>query len=237
MPLSVNFSFRDVVDSVMELISPSSRYVFHHIPKCGGTSIFVALVGWFKIIHDYRTATGDIPPRHSLKTMKASDCLTGHFDVEGIYLHQRYPEVLTNKRYKLFTFVRDPLELKISLYYYEKKHCADYRLSLTDCLFSRPNFMAARFPCTMENYRDILGRYFFIGVLERAQSSIDQLAELMQKPCLSLTFENVSQRDGQVAMITPDMVSEFKKINSLDYLIYDYCCERIAISHDKANTA
>jgi len=237
MRLSVRLN--QLIKKCVKVVKPDYLYVFHHIPKCGGTSVFSALGGWFNVILDYRNYTAELPPHVvlnygnltgeisppiKLDTLLPTDCLCGHFEVDGNYLHQRYPEILRSRKYKVFTFVRDPLELKISLYYYEKKLGVNDGMTLEESLFTRSNYMADRFPCTFDNYLEVLDRYFFIGVVEFAQESMDKLANLLGKPRLQLSYENKSQRDVQCDNLSAEIIDKFKKENKLDYLIYHYCC-------------
>ena len=164
-------------------------YVFHHIPKCGGTTSRHAFKKWFRVVGDYRTDVSPEATEFFLKnTLDLSsldeDCLlTGHFELEGAHLHQRYPEILSNDRFRLITFVRDPLEVAQSLYFYERatRHPYPYH-SLSERLDSLENYMASIFPCTEDNYKSVIDRYFFVGLTECLQESFDILARMIDKP-------------------------------------------------------
>lgn len=201
-------------------------YVFHHIPKCGGTSFVYALREWFLVVKDYSTThlSKTISKKKNIASFRHFQCLCGHFHIPGIYLNERYPEILSEKRYQIFTLLRDPLEVRISLYYYQRKIKMEQRdISLQEYLLEEANWMAARFPCTYENYQEVLSRYFFIGILEYPQESIDRLAQLMGKKRINMPFENDSKRDYQALNISPELIQQFKQLNDLDYLIYEYC--------------
>ena len=158
--------------------SPRSPVVvFHHIPKCGGTSILDGLANWFIMMPDYGSGwTGYYPGKRNIDLLRSAQCLCGHFELEGNYLHQRYPEVFTTDRFRVITFVRDPLAVKLSLYRYEKENNVSNARSIEDHLLSRPNYIADRFPATLDNYKEIIDRYFFVGILEEGQVSMDMLA-------------------------------------------------------------
>ncbi|MES2730716.1 MAG: sulfotransferase family 2 domain-containing protein [Bacteroidota bacterium] len=220
-----------VSNSLTNYFSTNPIYVFHHIPKCGGSSFVYALREWFSVVKDYKTThlSKTVSKRKNIEKFRSFQCLSGHFHIPGIYLHERYPEILSENRYQVFTILRDPLEVKISLYYYQRKVKSKIQprnISLEQHLLEEPNWMAARFPCTHDNYQEVLSRYFFIGLLEYPQESIDRLAQLIGKKRIILPVENESKRDAQPINITPELVQKFKELNDLDYLIYEYCYQR-----------
>ena len=199
--------------------------IFHHIPKCGGTSVLSALKKWFTVIREYRD--GDAYPNLlKLEILTSEHCICGHYELDGYYLHQRYPEIFNKREHRVFTFVRDPLELKVSLHYYEKRRGTVNGRSLDETLLTRKNFLSARFPCTEDNYREVIDRYFFVGITEHAQESMDDLAYLLGKRRIQLGHENQSKRDSCYENLSPALIEKFKNENKLDYLIYNYCCKR-----------
>lgn len=207
-------------------------YVFHHIPKCAGTSMISALRHWFFVVKDYMKYhhPGELPffIRHPVKiqTLSSRHCLCGHFALPDTHLHKRYPGVWHDKDFKIFTFIRDPLEVKISLYYFEKKRGQREGVSLAQHLLERENYIASILDCTIDNYKDVLDRYFFIGITEYLQSSLDKLADRVNKRKVKLPVLNLSHRDSQVSNLSPEMINRFKAANELDYRIYDYCLAR-----------
>ena len=202
-------------------------YFFHHIPKCGGTSLNAALNEWFdETINDYRAGwTMNYPPTVDLSKLNPNICVTGHFELDGYYLHQRYPEVINSPDYKIFTFIREPLAVKLSLYRYEKLNNVGDR-SFEEHLLTRDNYLADRFPATEENYQEVLDRYFFIGILEEYQLSLDILADLIGKPKIPMPWQNKTKGENQEESLSEDLLTKFRERNNLDYLIYDYCCEK-----------
>lgn len=212
-----------------DLFREKPVYVFHHIPKCGGTSVIGLLRRWFGLVMDY---VDEAPlaefqhERHDLSRLRTRHCLCGHFDVAGCYLHERYPQIVGNNEFRLFTFVRDPLELKISLYFYERKMGRQMAPSLIERLFEEQNYLAQRFPCTSDNYQDVLDRYFFIGITEHLQDSFDQLADMLGKRRAKVSRLNAAERDHEYSEISPDVIRAFRAANQLDYQIYDYCLQR-----------
>jgi hypothetical protein len=203
-------------------------YVFHHIPKCGGTSVRQSLDNWLSIVKDYRKGeTRQYPEKVDLSALRACHCLCGHFEIDGYYLHQRYPEILASDRYRIITFVRDPLQIQLSLFKYEKLKGRAKTDSIVEHLAYRPNYLANRFPAALHDYKKVIDRYFFIGILEEAQKSMDLLASMMGKRPISLPRLNQSRtdrdKDPSEEKISPKVETMFKEDNALDYLVYDYC--------------
>ena len=130
----------------------SHLYIYHHIPKCGGNSVKAVFSNWFICIEDYKEHATIEEFRDStinLKKLTPYHILCGHFEYDGCYLFQRYPSVINNPHVRLISFVRNPIDLKISLYYYEKKIGTSPKsnMLLEDRIFIDPNYMGNIFVC------------------------------------------------------------------------------------------
>jgi hypothetical protein len=204
--------------------------IFHHLPKAGGTSFREALSHWFRLVSDYITVEEtagkvEMRPPIDLHKLTADDCLCGHFEIKENYLFTRYPDILQNpSRYQLFTILRDPLELKISMYYFAKKTQLFGAINnpLCEFILIQPNYISARFRCSSDNYKEILDRYTFVGLQKHLQHSINMLSMLFGKQAVELNTLNDSPRDSEFDILSHDDIEKFREINSLDYLIYEY---------------
>lgn len=209
-------------------------YIFHHMPKCGGTAMRKALEGWFTTIHDYITheelrTRKIVRPPVPLADLKAKSCICSHFEIPENRLASRYPEVLRHpERFVVFSLVRDPFALRVSLYYHEVR--GGFRdpgaQSLAEYLRTGHNYMADRFGCSPDDYERVLGLYDFIGVQECLQESLDRLARLCGLAPLPLERHNVGIRDEQVQDLTDEDRRLFRENNRLDYRIYEYARRR-----------
>lgn len=101
-------------------------------------------------------------------------------------------------------------------------------------LGSMHNVLASCFCATANNYQSVLDRYFFIGLIERGQESIDVLAELLGKKKVEIPHMNVSTKreEAESESISMGVRKEFYENNILDYKIYEYCAIKLDESID-----
>lgn len=215
-------------------------YIFHHLMKCGGTSLAVALEKWFamedEFMYDVKNNSNNfelnsfIKHKLNLDNISSDTCIRGHYHDDGFFIHQRYPEAITrNKEFKIFTFIRDPLSVRISLYFYLNKEGVYYNnVSLVNSVINFKNILSYWLPCDESNYKEILDRYFFIGIVEKMQESFDKLADITGKKRITVPTFNTTKKDAQISELTPEIIDKFKKKNHLDYLIYNYCLEKFS---------
>ncbi len=208
------------------------KYVFHHLPRCAGTSCRCAFGKWFRVVSDYRkdwtpeANEAFVSNKLDLARLAENHMLAGHFEMDGAHLHQRYPEVLNDPEYRLITFVRNPIEIPQSMHHYAKKKRPDYKTSsVARRVASRANFLADLLQCNEDNYRAVIDRYFFVGIVERLRESFDLLAHLLDKPPVDLPLMNDVPRTER---LTEAEEEKFFEENQLDYDIYGYCCEKFA---------
>ncbi len=210
-------------------------YVFHHIPKCGGASITTAMRQWFRLRLDYRPpwAAGQRLDRFRnrplrLDRINPGTVISSHFEVEGCFLHQRYPEVLTDPRFRLITFVREPLELRLSLLRYE----LDHRLPgseglLEERLLGRRNWLAERFPLTADDMESVLDRYHFIGRMDDLQGSWDALSAWLGKP--KILLRHLNRSTSRAFPLSDELTARFRTTHALDEVVYRRCTERAGV--------
>jgi len=205
-------------------------YIFHHMPKCGGTALREALDQWFTLINDYISVEqlcGQEPVASplDLQALGKDSCVCSHFEHHFNHLRVRYPEAFRNRRhYFLFSFVREPLDLAMSLYFHAVKvgRLDPQEHSLQQFIGNQCNYMAHRFPCDKRNYRRVLGLYNFIGLLEEMPLSMEKLAQILGREPVRVPLRNTSPRDQQEAALTAEEIVRFKDRNALDYAIYDH---------------
>jgi Sulfotransferase family. len=232
--------------------------VFNHIPKCYGQSLRVYFRAFMATHTDYEAgfACAEDHRRfaYDVSTLAADDLLIGHFTSSTMNLDERYPEVLSNPRFRLFTFVRDPLDRQISQYYYSfrsgrnRKGVTMEEHPLAKVLSTASNSIAGAFPCNEENCEEMLSRYFFVGVTDRVQESMRVLVEriwriyseaprtravermlssLEKVRNRGLPHENRAKRDTQADAVSAEVLETFRRNNVVDYKIYQIAQRRL----------
>lgn len=210
-----------------------------HIPKCGGTSFNKLLRRWFLLgyaRHYYNQKTGKFPRKHTLH-YKASGilpvCIHGHFDNRNnTELFNYY-----NEASQFITMLRNPLEIKVSMYnyilksvengsFYQKgQKVNEFNMSVDDFVLNTEFVMKHFLPwkLTMENYKQVIHENFIhIGVMEELQQSVNVLADKLNKSPMEMPKVNVS---GSKIQPEKETIKLFKEKYPVEHAIYDYALE------------
>jgi len=205
-------------------------FVFHHIPKCGGTSLSKLLNKWFIVVRDYRKDwNSNHHKKKNIKKLRSIHCLAGHWELPEVYLRNRYPEVFENNRFKVFTFLRDPLEHSLSLYRYEKENEKTDIDDLLEHFTLRPNYISNLLKANTGNYKEIIDSYDFVGIVEEMDKSVKILSEITGMKYEPLPWINKTIKDNKTSSekISNALIKKFKDVNELDYLIYNYAIGKL----------
>jgi len=203
-------------------------YVFHHIPKTAGSTFNAFLRSNFMVFKDYRLGwSNNIPKPLNIKNFNENVCISGHFNFNKNYtVQKRYNDQLIkyNKTFKIITFLREPLELRISLYNYLRKNDQiDEKTEINDFIFIENNFLANALNCNYSNYKEIICTYFFIGFVDEFEDSLDKLAKHLNVKYNKIAKKNVSKTKFK---ISNELKDSFYKSNKLDYKLYNFAKER-----------
>jgi hypothetical protein len=227
-------AFRDWLPAFLHrgvALEPPPRYLFHHMPKTGGISTRKMFETWFRVVRDYREPWGpNDPPPVDLDTLGPDDLLVGHYATDGVPLARRYPEVADTTRWRRISFVRDPLDLALSYYFFERavRPGSDPGFrpkSLRRYLREYRGMYLTHFECGPDNWREALERYWFIGTLERLPECMDWLARALGKPPLEkIRHDHAMPRDE-----TPDEedVAVFVRNMAVEFEMYRWISERL----------
>lgn len=208
-----------------------------HIPKCGGTSLKEILKEWFQKEykkHQFDKRFNLKPRKHRLTKLFSSEyksniCIHGHFNRERNYgLEHYYPDVN-----QFITFLRDPAEILISTYYYNKKlekngikhYGEEISTSIDEYFLQKDLFIKQHLPVYMNstNYKEIIEeKFIYIGILEDYQKSINQLANIFTKNSVEVPHLNISDR---AELPSENALNKFKERHEYEYKLYEYVKE------------
>lgn len=211
-------------------------YIFNHIPKVGGTAVRHELEQWADIVPDYRHSSDEQETKRfigqplELDKIRRPAFVCGHYGLPGSRLHERYPYVFRNPRYRLITFLRDPLETAVSTYYYVRKlghktFSSDFQKFL---MHYRTNY-AESLNCTEGNVRQALSDYWFVGLTEELAASLQKLSKMLNQPYREPPILNRTERAESP---TKAAIEAFRRNNRLDSEIYLAARERFRMRGD-----
>ncbi len=208
------------------------RYVFNHMPKAGGTSTRRVFRKWFAITPNYREPWSPTPPETlDLSTIAPNGMLAGHFSADMLPLNTTYPETLDPTRWRRIAFIREPLDLALSIYFFEKKRRTKFDPSfelkpLGQFLREYEGLYLRHFECDEDTWRAALGGYWFVGTLERLDECLAWLASSLDKPLPDeVPVLNVTTRSETA---DPEDIKVFLKNNRVEFDIYREVSARLA---------
>lgn len=206
-----------------------------HIPKAGGSTFQGILKKWFGpglYFHYFNEIENKMPETHELRP---GICIHGHFNKRRDFgIEHYYPEAG-----QFITFLRDPFEIVISRYFFEKKReriARSFRdgkpLDLQDDINEyleaeihkenyHPNILDYMpVEITLDNYKEVIDDYFiYIGVMEDYQFSIDRLAAKLGFSSLPVEHLNKSERFMDYS---PVYREKFIEHHPVEWAFYDY---------------
>ena len=232
----------------MRIYDPQKPILYTHIPKCAGTSMRRVLAEWFG--DGFHKVNQEQNSQFGMQKLPTQDdegnwlpdvrCIQSHFHHgHGFGLPYFYPEVD-----QYITILRDPFDLMVSMYFFIKGRSRKGKFwfrgrpvdiserypNIDSYLSTYPYWMFSHLPqnLTLANYRHQLeSQFVYIGVYEDLQTSIDQLAVVLDQPTMLLPVSNASKYDENV----PNHLREqFYSDYPLPKKIYDFALENYLIS-------
>lgn len=224
----------------MKVYNPKEPLLSIHIPKCGGTSFINVLSKWFGknlYQHYFDEVNAKMPPKAPVKNFfggyRSDICIHGHFNGNRKFgVDDYYPEIK-----QAITFIRDPLEIQLSVFYYNHKMMekgASFRdgkkreitHDIDEFLEQGSPFIRSFLPAkmTLDNMEQYFNDYFVhVGIMEEYQKSLDIIAEKLGKPKMTIAKENASERFSDPS---PSSIEKFKSKCAFEYALYDYAVKQ-----------
>jgi hypothetical protein len=207
-------------------------YLFHHMPKCGGTSFNAFLRSIFRVTTDYVGAPVAQEPERfetfkakplDLKVLNSRDCLSGHYNLHGIHLDERYPE-LESLEHRKFSILRDPFEAADSgVRFGMKRGWLPSELAgdaYREKIYNRANYFARTLRITeVGQIDDLFNRYWFIAPLDRVDHAMRILKNQTGKEGIVLPTLNTTPKSEEIA--SSQTMQDFRELSYLDYAIYE----------------
>lgn len=228
--------------------------VCHLLPGTSHTALTKLMYQSFVVVHDELEGFGPSPRKGEdlakidVRTLTAAKLFLfrGHMNPSNFLLRDLYPEVLQDPRYFCFCFMSDPLRSAAMIFHYLVSHSTVEREWDFDrfVLEERPpNDASVALSCRWWNFRSRLRRYSFIGISERAEESLEELAAEIDrryaefpasKNALRVRFflekyrtqpfvaEPQPEVESYLSNVGSGTQKQFRKRNFLDYRLYDF---------------
>jgi len=145
--------------------------------------------------------------------------LCGHWNTRQTHIWKRYPD-LESHGARTFTLFRPPLETAMSgvRYLFATGRAGD--ASPDDLLVRRARFISNLFGCKPETYRDVIDRFWHVGLTSRAQDTLDFLADTVGAPRVAV--ERLNTTDADAIAFSPAAIAQFMERSTLDQAMYAY---------------
>lgn len=186
------------------MICDSKKYIFTHIPKCGGTSVEHALLKYEGVdLYSESTDSHNMFILDTISTDTQNKYWLGNPDNKGPRQHLKSCEYDNNIRhYYNFTFVRNPYSKIVSEFMYftkiyeHKKESAGFDPHLVNCLINHDFFAFVQTGVDFiwrehaEPQHKYTRRVDYIGRFETLQQDFDKICDRIGIPQQQLPHTN-----------------------------------------------
>jgi hypothetical protein len=210
----------------MSATSQDTIYIYQHVPKCGGQAFRLACQNYFHLLlekppkkTDPRAWQEFLNGKVDFSTIPDRTMICGHLIHDGIRPRERYAEEIARGNVRIITVLREPIERAISAYFFRQRQGKQTEPQVGRHLQKVKNPMAHQLGLKDQDPRAFLESYFFVGVTEYMQTSIDLLSRLVGEPTVEVPVNNVTKREPYE--LGPEIVEFFRRNNATDYALHE----------------
>lgn len=173
----------------LKMISHKNKYIFVHIPKCGGTSIEKVLCTTENVDLNLDDTTEDFDVNRLSKEDRR-EYIVGINGKQHMFLDKFPPRY--QKEYFCFTFVRNPWDLMVSKYYYSQIHKAG--ISFKKMILSIDGVKLRHHHNLKFNQADFINSNInYVGRFENLQGDFDIICDKIGMPRQQLEKLNTTK--------------------------------------------
>lgn len=206
-------------------MSENIIYIYQHVPKCGGKSFRQACRNYFNLVVERPPQVAEtekwaafLRDKVDFGALPEDTMICGHLIKDGIRPRERYAEEFARREVRVVTVLREPRERAVSAYFFAKQQGKSFEGTVDDRLASMKNPMAKFLGFKGGDVDAFLREYFFVGVTEHMQQSLDLFARLLGRDRIEAPRVNVTKVKEN--KLQPGTAELFEKNNDLDYALY-----------------
>lgn len=178
--------------------------MFNHLPRTAGAAVARILDTALAPVFDYPGPTEVARQRWlahpvDLDLLAPGALLMGHYTAPGGRVHERYPSVFSSTRYRLITFLREPISWVESHLRYFGPAEMGYA-DIDDTLAGLAGTCQRTYEWPPLSARDALDGYWFVGLCQCTHDDCDELLRRLGHPPRRLPDTNRSDRSSHAGL-------------------------------------
>lgn len=200
-------------------------YIYQHVPKCGGQAFREACRSYFNLVVEKPPAVEDseawqafLNDKVDFAELPEDSMVCGHLIKDGIRPRERYAAEIAGGNVRILTVLRDPFDRAVSAFNYAMQRGKKVAATVEERLARMHNPMSRFLGFSEGDAKEFLKTFFFVGITEQMQASMDLLAHSIGKPPVEVPLVNVTKKKG--SDVAPEAVEQFTKDNELDFQLY-----------------
>jgi len=222
----------------MESNSPRDLFIFTHIPKTAGMTMYKLLDHEFsedEIMHCSFTGHHEELQKLTQEAKDRLKLLRGHVPYG---MHKYFP----NRRCRYFTLMRNPIDRALSLYYYIKErpnhdwydrvknlNLIEFSEEFHDEISNLQSFYftGKRNPAFKQTIQSLIKHYEFTGITEMFNESAMVLKFIFLWDNCVYTTVNRTKKRRRVDDLSEETIKRYEEINETDIKVYDWLSKKL----------